>query len=356
MRIGSLSKAALALGLSCLAALPARAHSPEAVPEARPFQAAAARTALPRTALPRTAPAPRLSFSSQSAPAIFGLGPDPGGRRFSYADFGETRGQKARRSFRLAMADIPGEVGQILSFPFREPGQTALFALGITALISVDRQTTAFWQDNIEPIFDGFTPQPLFPSALISTESQYVLAGIGLSYGAGLALNDERAQTAALLSGKAIGYSYLTSQLILKPLFGRLRPIDNLSAGTGPVGEFTDDPWEFGYADSIPFTPEAWATAMPSFHFTQYFAVARVYAGIYDNNLLPYLAAGVAAASNIRGHHHWVSDMVAGSIIGIGIGNLVLNNYEERKTGLDGAMLIPVISSGGAGFSFSMEF
>ena len=95
---------------------------------------------------------------------------------------------------------------------------------------------------------------------------------------------------------------------------------------------------------------------MPSFHLTQYFAVARVYAGIYDNNVVPYLLASALTASNIRGHHHWVSDMVAGAAIGIGIGSLILNQYEDRKYSADGGVLLPVVSSSGLGFSFSMEF
>ena len=302
---------------------------------------------------------PSLTFATQSAPVSFGLGRDPAQRRFSFADTGESRGEKAGRTFRLALADIPGEVGQIVSFPFREPGQTGLFALGIGTLIAVDRQATAFWQDQIEPAFDGFAPPPLYPGLTdlgISTESQYLLTGLGLSYAGGVAFNDERAQTAALLSAKAIGYSYLTSQLILKPLFGRMRPIDNLSAGGGPSGDFTDNPWDFGNTNGIPWGGGTYGTSMPSFHFTQYFAVARVYAGLYDNNVVPYLAAGVLAASNIRGHHHWVSDMVAGSAIGIGIGSLVLNNYETRKDNADRGFVMPIVSSSGVGFTYSMDF
>ncbi len=303
---------------------------------------------------------PSLTFASQSAPVSFGLGLDPAGRRFSFADTGESRGEKAGRTFRLALADIPGEVGQIVSFPFREPGKTGLFALGIGALVAVDRQTTAFWQDHVEPAFDAITlPPPLYPALTdlgISTESQYLLTGLGLSYAGGVAFNDERAQTAALLSAKAIGYSYLTSQVILKPLFGRMRPVYNLSAGGGPTGDFTDDPWDFGNTIGIPWSGGAYGTAMPSFHFTQYFAVARVYAGLYDNDVVPYLAAGALAAANIRGHHHWVSDMVAGSAIGIGIGSLVLNNYEDRKNSADRGFVMPIVSSSSVGFTYSVDF
>lgn len=298
-----------------------------------------------------------LTFSSFSGPVNFGLG-IPSERRFTYYDFNETRGEKALRTLQLSMGGIGGEVWDMVTFPVRDPKTTALFLLGTAALISVDRQTTEFWQDSVEPAFDGFTlPDLGFGPSWMSTESQYVLAGIGLTYAGGLAFNDERAQTAALLSVKAIGYSYLASQVILKPIFGRLRPEDNLSSTTGSgTYPFTTDPWQFGHTSGIPFTGGAEATSMPSFHFTQYFAVARVYSGVYDNYLIPYALAGLISAVNIRDHNHWVSDMVAGAVIGTGIGNLVLNRYEDRKNDFDNGMLIPLVSQNAVGVQFVKSF
>lgn len=298
-----------------------------------------------------------LAFTSPGTEISFGLQPASATRRFTYGDFSESRGQRAVRTFGLSMRGIPGELGQLLSFPLREPGTTAVFLLGTAALISIDRQTTAFWQDRIEPAFDGIKLPPLFPNLpLMSAETQYMFAGIGLTYAGGLIFNDERAQTAALLSTKAIGYSYLTTQLILKPIFGRLRPVDGLTGFTGDPGEFTTDPWQFHHRDGIPWDGGAYGTAMPSFHFTQYFAMARIYSGLYDNYTWPYLAAGLISVANIRGHNHWVSDMVAGAVIGTGIGNLILNNYQDRKTDQDATMLIPVVTSASVGFAFSMDF
>lgn len=306
-------------------------------------------------ALPGAAKAEGLRFSGYSAPRIFaGLQADRE-RRFTYYDLGETRLEKAGRTFRLSMGGMGDEALALFTFPFRDPKTTAVFLLGTAALISVDRQTTAFWQDNVEPIFDGLKLPA--SSGPISTESKIVLGGIGLTYAAGLAFNDERAQTAALLSTKAIFYSYVTSQVVLKPIFGRLRPVPKLT-GTAPgrYGNFTTDPWDFGHSKGIPWAGGAYATAMPSFHFTQYFAVARVYSGVYDNYLVPYTLAGLISAVNIRGHRHWVSDMVAGAVIGTGIGNLVLNQYENRRNLDTSSYLVPIVSRDGIGFQFSATF
>ncbi len=278
-------------------------------------------------------------------------------RRFTYETFGETRFEKGARTFKLALGGIPGEMGDLVTFPLRDPKTTAIFLLGPAALISVDRQTKTYWQDKVEPVFDGFALPRLFDVNNISQETQFVIATVGLTYLGGLAFNDERAQTAALLSTKAIAYSYVATQLILKPIFGRLRPVPNLSTFTGNPGEYTTNPWEFGYGNGkVPWTGGAYATSMPSYHFTQYFAMARVYAGVYDNNFWPYVAAGVISVANIRGHNHWVSDMVAGAVIGTGIGNLILNNYENRRNTQNNLFIIPSVSRNSFGLAMTMEF
>ena len=277
--------------------------------------------------------------------------------RFSFNSFPETRGQRSVRTFKLALGGIPGEVGALVTFPFRDPKTAGLFLLGTAALISIDRQTTSFWQDKVEPAFDGFVlPEVFSPIPNISQETQYVVATIGLTYAGGLIFNDERAQTAALLSTKAIAYSYLTTQVILKPIFGRLRPVPDLSTFSGDPGDFTTNPWDFGNGGGVPWTGGAYATSMPSYHFTQYFAMARVYSGIYDNKAWPYYAAGLISVANIRDHHHWFSDMVAGAVIGVGIGNLILNHYEDRKSAQDNLFIVPLVSRDRVGFQLSMEF
>jgi hypothetical protein len=70
---------------------------------------------------------------------------------------------------------------------------------------------------------------------------------------------------------------------------------------------------------------------MPSFHFTMFFSVARVYARSYDNYWLPYVVAAGMLGSDITGHRHWVSDMVAGALLGTFIGNRVYDSHMKRK-------------------------
>ncbi|MBL6427654.1 MAG: phosphatase PAP2 family protein [Maritimibacter sp.] len=273
-----------------------------------------------------------------------------------FSDTNETRPEKAARVLDTAITTIPSDLGGIATFPIDNFAVTAASVAGVGALMLVDRQTTAFWQDSIEPVFQNFKLPRLARAgpSWLSTESQWLLAGVSATYAFGLLANDEKAQAAATLSAKAIAYSYMTSQLVLKPLLGRNRPVDGLSSFVGDPGDFTTNPFDFGNRRGIPFRPAAFGTAMPSFHVTHYFAVARVYSGVYDNSPWPYAVAGLLTVSNISGHNHWVSDMVAGGLIGFAIGSVVLNNYDERRAGeFD---LIPSVSSRGVGLTASMKF
>jgi hypothetical protein len=83
-----------------------------------------------------------------------------------------------------------------------------------------------------------------------------------------------------------------------------------------------------------------------------YFSVAQVYAQMYDNYWLPYGALALIFASNIRGHHHWVGDMVAGGIVGTLIGRQVVSNYRNHyhKTKASDFQILP--TSNGIGFSY----
>lgn len=273
-----------------------------------------------------------------------------------FSDTNETRPEKAARVLDTAITTIPSDLGGIATFPIDNFAVTAAAVAGVGAVMLVDRQTTTFWQDSIEPAFQGFKLPKIsnqLPSWL-GAESQWIFAGIGATYAYGIAANDERAQAAATLSTKAIAYSYLTSQLVLKPLFGRNRPVDGLSSFTGDPGDFTTNPFDFGNRRGIPVRPAAFGTAMPSFHVTQYFAVARVYSGVYDNSPWPYAVAGLLTVSNISGHNHWVSDMVAGALVGVAIGSVVLNEYVDRRyRSFD---IIPTVSTSGFGMTFSARF
>ena len=117
---------------------------------------------------------------------------------------------------------------------------------------------------------------------------------------------------------------------------------------------FTTNPLDFGNYHGVDLLSDAYGTAMPSFHTTLYFSVARVYAGVYDNYWVPYSVAGVLFASNIKGHRHWVSDMVAAAFIGTVIGEVVLDGYYGSQA--QSISITPLVSSEEVGMYFSKSF
>lgn len=284
-----------------------------------------------------------------------------------FTDTDETRWQMAGRVLRTSAGrpiDIAGEIGYIGTFGFREPVIFAAGAATVGLVMMNDRKLTEWYQDDVEPFFAGWFDLPSIYQPLNSTfsiEDQYLLLGIAGTYAYGVAAKDERAQVAAALSIKAMAYSVLTTQLVLKPAFGRVRPVPNLSSYTGTEEEanangYTTDPTLWGQSTGIHLGQVRWGTSFPSYHYTEFYAVARVYSGVYDNSWVPFAAATALSFSNMRHHNHWFSDMVAGALVGTLVGQVVLTGYQERRhRGFD-AMVMPVATHDSLGAQFKMTF
>lgn len=272
-----------------------------------------------------------------------------------------SRGTRAGAVLKHAAGNVGTELVGIARIPVDFKKETAWALAGVGALMLVDRPVTEFYQDEIEPIFGDFAlpEHPLSEKASdlgLANEDVWLLTGVGGLYGYGLVADDTRAQQAAVLSAKAIAYSYLTSQIVLKTAFGRNRPYSDLSSrGANETdGTFTTDPFDFGNQSGIKLKPDAKGTAMPSYHFTQYFAVAHVVSRSYDNSWVPYGLAGLLSASNIRGHRHWVSDMAAGTLLGIGIGEVLWRSNQDFAEG--DFSITPQVGRDTFGLTFETSF
>ena len=133
-------------------------------------------------------------------------------------------------------------------------------------------------------------------------------------------------------------------------MLARKRPVPNLSSGEGESRDYTTNPFAFGYyhAPSL-HSGEQYGTALPSLRYTGFFAVAKVYQKMY-NYSIPYSLLAVALTSNIEGHKHWVSDMVAGALIG----DVVSDHVPQGDESL--AMILPTISNDEVGINLSYQF
>jgi hypothetical protein len=62
-----------------------------------------------------------------------------------------------------------------------------------------------------------------------------------------------------------------------------------------------------------------------------FFAFASTTSRVYDNKVVPYSLASLALLYDIRGHNHWVSELVAGAVIGNFIGKVVYENHHANR-------------------------
>jgi hypothetical protein len=252
---------------------------------------------------------------------------------------------------------IPSDMMNILSYPIRNPGRTALFTGLSLGLCATDKETTSWIQDNINPAFDWKLPElNLFPPAIGAGADGYLLLGISSLYLGSLLIDDEKGQQAAILSTKALCYSFLYSHMMLKTFFARLRPDPNLSKSSINQYPYTQDTWDFGNSHPVYINSHSYGTAFPSFHFTAFFAVAKVLSDVYENSVVPYALCVLGLLPNFKGHNHWVSDMVAGALIGTMIGGEVVDTMKKddlvKEVVSKDWQIYPTIYNGGVILTF----
>jgi membrane-associated phospholipid phosphatase len=273
-----------------------------------------------------------------------------------------------------SVLSIPGDFSQMGHNISSDWKRTAIYTGSIIGLIAVDKQTTGFWHDTVEPNIDYHLPSiDIFKktnTSNIGGDDLYIIYPIIGLYAGSLALNNKKGQIAAVNAVKAVAYSYVISHLFLKTVFARNRPQRKINDNNPAVAPWTKDPWDFGNFHPVNFqpnSPDVNGNAFPSFHTTFYFSVAKVFQMEYNNYWIPYTIATGVFLSNIKGHDHWVSDLVVGGLVGTIIGRSIVNssrkqmakntatvyNYKKFKMS---KQLIPQISSKMIGLHFVGEF
>ena len=225
---------------------------------------------------------------------------------------------------------VPGDfsaMGHTISSNWK---RTALYTAGIIGLIAVDKQTTGFWHDHVEPSINYSLPkiESTIPH-VIGTDSYIVYPVLGL-YAGSLIINNKKGQVVAVNAIKSLAYSYVISQIALKTITSRKRPQRRLN-DDNPVKEpWTKNPWDFGNYNQIHFTHGGDATSFPSFHSTSYFAVAKVFQMEYNNYWIPYTFVTAVFLSDIKSHDHWVSDLLVGGLVGTIIGRSIVISSRKQ--------------------------
>ena len=162
--------------------------------------------------------------------------------------------------------------------------------------------------------------------------AEYSFGVLGGFFLAGKLFDDEKSLNVAEdgLAASLIAAGAITP--LMKAAFGRRRP----SQTTGIV--------EFGQGGA----------SFPSGHTTQAFAVASVVASHYHSiwvKLGAYGLAGLVGWSRMEEKAHYASDVVAGALIGIVVGNAVVRLHESQRFRISAA---PTVNRGSAGVALTL--
>lgn len=245
------------------------------------------------------------------------------------------RWNTAGEVWKTAVFGIPGDFGQMGKTVAQDWRVTAAYAGGIALFVLADKPVTQWYQDNIEKNVRYKFPNLPSPnnSRFFYGNDAYLNYSIMGLYAGSLIANYKTGQMAALNSVKALTYSYLISQVVLKSIFGRRRPDLTLSDGKPARKPYTDNPYDFFAIHKLNFTTGPNGTSFPSMHATAYFAVAKVMAMEFNNYWIPYGAVTILFFADVDAHQHWVGDMVAGGVIGtlIGKGIVLSSRAMEKK-------------------------
>jgi membrane-associated phospholipid phosphatase len=165
-------------------------------------------------------------------------------------------------------------------------------------------------------------------AATVANGLPYALAaGTGILF-TGIAGDDAAAVAKSSLTASAYA---IGGNLLTKYAVGRSRPAN-----------------EMGNSSFNGFTPSAAQSSFTSNHVTLAFALVTPFAQAYDKPWL-YALASTTAVGRVQSREHWLSDTVAGGLLGYAIGSLT---YEQQRGGKRTVRLSATTQSVNAVWSF----
>ncbi|HEY3400441.1 MAG TPA: phosphatase PAP2 family protein [Geothrix sp.] len=164
----------------------------------------------------------------------------------------------------------------------------------------------------------------------------------GGTYLAGIAFKDPEVRATGIDTMVTMGVAQLLIVLPLKAVVGRSRPIED---------QGTHD-----------FHPLRRGQSFPSGHTTQAFALAAVISEHADRPWvtgLSYGLAGLVGVARVEQRQHFVSDVVAGGLIGTFVGKAVVAHNQALRADARSKLSVsftPLVAPGSYGISVAMTF
>lgn len=228
---------------------------------------------------------------------------------------------------KLAWEDTKAVVLAPTEWKNPEWGMAALGAASVGLAFALDRRVDDGVLRNHREGLDNFSKKV----ETLGGVGGLVLVG-GL-YGGGLLADQPELRAIGADAGIAVLISRVAIDLPLKAISGRTRPID----GEGPRHFQL-----FGKGDSF-----------PSGHATQAFAIASVVAAHTENAWLQGGAYGLATLvglARVERREHWLSDVVAGGLLGTTVGRIVVRTNRRLRKEAPKAVKISFLPAFGPDF------
>ena len=164
----------------------------------------------------------------------------------------------------------------------------------------------------------------------------------GGTYLAGVAFKDPEVRATGIDTMVTMGIAQLLLTIPLKVAVGRSRPSDDK-----------------GTHDFHPFNG---GQSFPSGHTTQAFALASVISEHADRpwvSALSYGLAGLVGLARVEQRKHFLSDVVAGGLIGTFVGKTVVTHNQSLRTNMRSKVSMsfaPMVGPGSYGLSLALKF
>jgi membrane-associated phospholipid phosphatase len=224
----------------------------------------------------------------------------------------------------------------ILTSPARWTGTEWLIAGGVVAATG----GTMFLDKDIRNVVQRNRSSAGDTAAYILSNGALIVpaAGFVVSYAAGEFFGNTASKQRAADGLEAALISNLAMVYPMKFLLGRSKPSDDLG------------PWSYH-----PFNISG---SLPSFHTTEAFTAASVFAEHVDNPWASALAYGFAAGvgwSRIYKDKHWTSDVVLSAAIGTAVGKAVVYLNKQRR-GSPPITLVPLVGPNTWGAAMELKY
>ena len=293
------------------------------------------------------APVLRVRVMALAAAFVLGLWPTAGAALAGQdAPAAAARREDApdRLTPKTAGREFLADAGRIWSSParLRAKDVAPLFALGAVmgVLVATDGSSRDAFQS-----YAGRHPWAADVAPVVTEIGGLGgFAAAGALFGAGLIFRDERTRDTGYLAASAILQTFLVDA-VLKGLTGRQRPAvaDGVDHWSGPAAFFKR--FEKGRSDLY--------ESFPSGHTASAFALATVLALRTRSPWVGAAAYGAAAAVGMSRavlDKHWLSDIVAGAVVGYLVARLVVRGHDRPRR------LVPKLACGSRGVVLGFSY